>query len=86
MNRIPMFVPGTVGINGEVNNGPFVPDSVPIKATPLPKTVRPPGFPPALPVAIKPAETGVVATPPAVVEDRDLKAIRERKEKEDRGR
>lgn len=75
MNRVPMFIPGTVGKNGELIKGPFVPDSVPINATPLPSTDKPPGFP-----LIKPSIKPIVV-PDVVVPVDDLALTKERIEK-----
>lgn len=85
MGKIPMFIPGTISQNGEVNRGPFVPENVPISATPLPKTDKATGFPPAPPITIKPSAEAVIPVLAKTEEDPVLKAIRERRRKEERG-
>ena len=80
-----MFIPGTISKSGQVHRGPFVPENVPINATPLPKTDKVTGFPLAPPVSIKPRAEIVVPVATTAEEDPALKAIRERRKKEERG-
>ena len=81
VDRVPMFIPGTIDNRGEVMKGPFVPDNVPIKVAPLPNTTKHPGgF-----TQLKTTESVKRVTSPPIVEaapeeDMELAAIRKRHE------